>query len=173
MNIRHALKGYVFVVGIFAAIIVALITLNIFFQQSLKRETAEQFNSQQILLAKTEASRIERYFNILKEDLIQYVQIAAMINLPRETDFRKITDSACRHMGDIKRRVVLLDNQGKIRFTRGTMAIQETDDRIFLGAVDEECHNDVRIRQDAKRVYLTAPICRSGSLQGAMVIFVD
>ena len=173
MNVRHALRGHVFAVGIFAAIILALVTLNIFFQRSLKMEMAEQFNDQQILLAKTEASRIERYFNIVKEDLLQYVQIAAMINLPRETDFRIITDSVCRHIGDIKRRVVLLDNQGKIRFTRGTMAIQETDDRIFLRAVNEGCHNDVHMHQDAKRVYLTAPICRSGSLQGAMVIFVD
>ncbi len=172
MNVRHALRGYVFIVGIFAAIILTLIALNIFFQRSLKMEVAEQFNDQQILLAKTEASRIERYFNIVKEDLLQFVQIAAIIN-PRETDFRIITDPVCRHIGDIRRRVVFLDSEGKILFTRGTMAIQETDDRIFRMAVNEGCHNDVRIHQDAKRVYLSAPICRSGSLQGAMVIFVD
>lgn len=173
MNIRNALRGYVFIVGIFVAIVLALVTLNIFFQRSLKMEMAEQFNDQQILLATTEASRIERYFNIIKEDLLQFVQIAAMINLPRETDFRIITDPVCRHIGDIKRRVVLLDNQGKIRFTRGTTAIQETDDRIFRMAINEGCHDDVRIHQDAKRVYLAAPICRSGSLLGALVIFVD
>lgn len=173
MNVRQAVRGYVLVVGIFAVIILALVTLNIFFQRSLKMEMAEQFNDQQILLAKTEASRIERFFNVVKEDLLQFVQIAAMINLPRETDFRIITDPICRHIGDIKRRIILLDNQGKIRFTRGTMAIQETDDRIFLTAVNEGCHDDVRILQDARRVYLTAPICRSGSLQGVIVIFVD
>jgi signal transduction histidine kinase len=173
MNIKHALRGYVFVVGIFGAIILALVTLNIFFQRSLRMEMAEQFNDQQIILAKTEAARIERFFDIVKEDLLQYVQVAAMMNLPREADFRTITDSACRHIGEVKRRVALLDSQGKIRFTRGTMAIQETDDRIFLTAVSEGCHNDVRIHQDATRVSLTAPICRSGALHGAMVILVD
>jgi signal transduction histidine kinase len=173
MNVRQTIRGYVVILGIFAAIILALVTLNIFFQRSLKTEMAEQFNHQQLLLAKTEALRIESYLNVVKEDLLHFVQIAAKINLPREADFRIITDSVCRHIGDIKRRVVFLDTQGEVRFTRGTMAIQETDDRIFLAAVKEGCQGDVRISQDAKRVYLTAPICRSGSLQGAMVIFLD
>ncbi|HYQ48335.1 MAG TPA: cache domain-containing protein, partial [Thermodesulfovibrionales bacterium] len=170
---RQTLRGYGVVVAMFMVGIVALVSLNIFYQRSLKMEMAEQFNHQQLLLAKTEALRIESYLNVVKEDLLHFVQIASMINLPREADFRIITDSVCRHIGDIKRRVVFLDAQGAVRFTRGTMPIQETDDRIFLMAVKDGCQNDVRIHQDAKRVYLTAPICRSNSLYGAMVIFLD
>lgn len=173
MNVRQTLRGYGAVVGMFMVGVLALVSLNIFYQRSLKMEMAEQFNHQQLLLAKTEALRIESYLNVVKEDLLHFVQIAAMINLPREADFRIITDSVCRHIGDIKRRVVFLDSQGAVRFTRGTMPIQETDDRIFLMAAKDGCQNDVRIYQDTKRVYLTAPICRSNSLYGAMVIFLD
>ena len=175
MNMRETLKrkGYLVIVGIFAAIMLSLVTLNIYFQRSLKMEMAQQFNHQQLLLAKTEALRLESYLNVIKEDLLHFVQIAAVINLPQEKDFRLITDSVCRHIGDIKRRVVFLDAQGQVRFTRGTMPIQETDDRIFLMAVKGGCLSDERMHQDEKRVYITAPICRSGSLLGALVIFLD
>ena len=173
MILKNAFKSYYGIAGIFAAITLSLIALNISYQRSLEMEMAEQFNSQQLLLAKTEASRIESYLNVVKEDMLHFIQMAAMINLPQESDFRLITNSICRHIGDIKRRVVFLDTRGQIRFTRGTMGIQETDDRIFQIAVQGGCQNEPRIYQDTKRIYFTAPICRSGSLAGAMVIFLD
>lgn len=173
MNLKNAFRSYAGSIGIFLAVAASLVALNIFYQRSLKMEMAEQFNNQQLLLAKTEALRIESYLNVIKEDMLHFVQIAAMMNLPRESDFRIITDSVCRHIGDIKRRVVFLDNRGQIRFTRGTMAIQETDDRIFHTAVQGGCQSGSKIYHDTKRIYFTTPICRSGSLDGAMVIFLD
>lgn len=173
MNPKKALKGYVSIISIFVTITLALVALNVFYQRSLKMEMAEQFNNQQLLLAKTEALRIESYLTVIKEDLLHFVQIAASINLPRESDFRLITDSVCRHIGDIKRRVVFLDTQGKIRFTRGTMPIQETDDRIFHSAIQWGRQSESRVYHDTTRIYFTSPIYRSGSLSGAMVIFID
>ena len=173
MNLKNAFKGYLGISGFFIAITLSLVALNFFYQRSLKMEMAEQFNNQQLLLAKTEALRIESYINVVKEDMLHFVQVAAMLNLPRESDFRIITNSICKHIGDIKRRVVFLDAQGQIRFTRGTMAIQEGDDNIFHAAIQGGCQNESRIYQDAKRLYFTTPICRSGSLAGAMVIFLD
>lgn len=173
MTSRTALKGYASIISIFVAITLSLIALNIFYQRSLKMEMAEQFNNQQLLLAKTEALRIESYLSVIKEDLLHFVQIAASMNLPQESDFRLITDSVCRHIGDIKRRVVFLDTQGQIRFTRGTMPIQETDDRIFHNAIQWGRQSESRIYHDTKRIYFTSPIYRSGALSGAMVIFID
>ena len=173
MKVRHALRGYVVFVGIFAAIILALVTLNIYFQRSLKMEMAEQFNHQQLLLAKTEALRIESYLSVIKEDMLHVAQFAAMMNLPKEADFRLLTDAVCRHIGDLKRRVVFLDSEGRIRFTRGTMAIQELDDKYFAKAVKSGCQDDILIEQGLKRLRLTAPVCRSGSLTGALMVFID
>jgi signal transduction histidine kinase len=173
MNVKNAFKGYAGIIGIFAAVTLSLVVLNVFYQRSLKMEMAEQFNNQQLLLAKTEALRIESYLGVIKEDMLHFAQVAAMINLPKETDFRLITDSICMHIGEIKRRVVFLDIQGGVRFTRGTMPVQETDDRIFHAALQGGCQSEARIYQDTKRIYFTAPICRSGALAGAMVIFLD
>jgi len=173
MNLKSALRGYMGIIAMFAAITLSLVALNIFYQRSLKMEMAEQFNNQQLLLAKTEALRIESYLNVVKEDMHHFIRVASMINLPTESNFRLITDSVCRHIGDIKRRVVFLDTKGQVRFTRGTMAIQETDDSIFHAAVQGGCQSEGRVYQDAKRIYFSAPICRAGSLDGALVIFID
>ena len=167
------MKGYIIIISILVVLALSLIALNVSFQRTLQIEMAEQFNKQQLLIAKAEASNIQTYLNVVKEDMLHVVQLAAVMNLSREEDFRLLTDSSCRHMGDVKRRVVFLDNQGKIRFTRGTMAIEETDDRFFSRAIENGCRSDVLIQQDKKRVYLTAPLCHSGSLRGALMIFID
>jgi signal transduction histidine kinase len=79
----------------------------------------------------------------------------------------------CRHIGDIRRRVVFLDREGRIRFTRGTMAIQELDDKYFTKAVKGGCQDEILIEQGLKRLRLSAPVCRSGSLTGALMVFID
>ena len=167
------MKRYLVIVGILTVIILSLVALNVFFQQSLQKEMAEHFNNQQLLLAKTEASRIESYLSVIKEDLLHVAQIAAVMNVPKEADFRLLTDAVCRHIGDIKRRVVFLDSQGSVRFTRGTMAIQELDDKYFKQAVKSGCQNEVLIEQGAKRLRLTAPVCQSESLRGSLMVFID
>ncbi|MBS1233154.1 MAG: hypothetical protein H6R42_808, partial [Nitrospirae bacterium] len=167
------MKGYIVIIGILAVIIISLIALNVSFQRTLQIEMAEQFNKQQLLIAKTEASNIQSYLNVIKEDMLHVAQLVAVRNVSKEEDFRMLTDSSCRHIGDIKRRVVFLDSQGKILFTRGTMAVKETDDRLFANAVKNGCQSDALIQQGKKRVYLTAPVCRSGSLTGALMVFID
>ena len=167
------MKRYLVIVGILAVIILSLVALNVFFQRSLQMEMAEQFNNQQLLLAKTEASRIEGYLSVIKEDILHVAQMAAVMNVPKEADFRLLTDAVCRHIGDIKRRVVFLDSQGSIRFTRGTMAIQELDDKYFMQAVKSGCQSNVVIEQGMKRLRLTAPVCQSDSLRGALIVFID
>ena len=77
------MKGYIIIIAILAIIISSLISLNVFFQQALQKEMAEQFNNQQLLLAKTEALRIEGYLNVVKEDMLHVAQIAAVSNVPK------------------------------------------------------------------------------------------
>lgn len=173
MKERKAMRGYIFIIGILAVILLSLVVLNVSFQRTLQVEMAEQFNKQQLLIAKTEASNIQTYLNVVKEDMLHVVQLAGVMNISREEDFRLLTESFCRHIGDIKRRVVFLDNQGKVLFTRGTMPIKETDDRIFVNAVKIGCQGDALIQQGRTRVYLTAPVCRAGSPAGALMVFID
>ena len=173
MKERKGMRGYIFIIGILAIILLSLVALNFSFQRTLQMEMAEQFNKQQLLIAKTEASNIQSYLNVVKEDMLHVVQLASVMNITKEEDFRMLTDSSCRHIGDVKRRVVFLDNQGRIRFTRGTMPIGELDDRIFSNAVKIGCQSDAVIQQGKKRVYLTAPVCRSGSPIGTLMVFID
>ncbi|HAM52587.1 MAG TPA: hypothetical protein DCP92_18510 [Nitrospiraceae bacterium] len=167
------MKGYIGIIGILVIIISSLIALNVSFHRTLQLEMAEQFNHQQLLLAKTEASNIQSYLNVVREDVLHVAQIAAVINVSKEGDFRLLTDAVCRHIADVKRRIVFLDDQGNIRFTRGTMPVEELDDRHFFDAVKRGCQGDVLIQQGTRRIYLTAPVCHSNSLVGALVVFID
>jgi len=49
------MKGYLLIIVTLVVVISALITMNIFFQQSLQTEMAEQFSEQQSLLSKQSA----------------------------------------------------------------------------------------------------------------------
>uniref|UniRef100_UPI002FDA1314 hypothetical protein n=1 Tax=Dissulfurispira sp. TaxID=2817609 RepID=UPI002FDA1314 len=61
------MKSYLFIVGTLIAVISALITLNVFFQQSLQMDMAEQFNKQQSLLSKSIADNIGAYLYFIKQ----------------------------------------------------------------------------------------------------------
>jgi signal transduction histidine kinase len=53
------------------------------------------------------------------------------------------------------------------------MAIQELDDKYFAKAVKSGCQDEILIEQGLKRLRLSAPVCRSGSLTGALMVFID
>jgi len=59
-------KTNIFLFGLVLFIISLIITLNIFFQQSYQSEMAEQFNRQQLLIAKSVAKNLE--------DLMQHME---------------------------------------------------------------------------------------------------
>ena len=64
------MKSYLLIIGTLIVVISALITLNVFFQQSLQTEMAEQFNSQQLLLSRSIAEHIKSYLQSSKEDIL-------------------------------------------------------------------------------------------------------
>jgi len=64
------MKSYLLIIGTLIVVISALITLNVFFQQSLQTEMAEQFNNQQFLLSRSIADNIKAYLQSSKEDIL-------------------------------------------------------------------------------------------------------
>jgi hypothetical protein len=62
-------------------IISLIITLNVFFQQTYQSEMAEQFNSQQLLIAKSIASRMERALQHAETETVMLGQYVAAKDL--------------------------------------------------------------------------------------------
>ena len=86
------MKGYIIIIGILAVIISALITLNIFFQQTLQMEMAEQFNKQQLLLANAEASNIQSFVNGLKDELWHIAVVVSGMKIREKREFSRLVN---------------------------------------------------------------------------------
>jgi len=69
------MKLNIFLIFLILVIISFVITLNIFFQQNYQQEMAEQFNRQQLLIAKTISSSIEGEFDHLEEELESFSRL--------------------------------------------------------------------------------------------------
>lgn len=63
------MKGYFYIILPIALVLSVLLTLNVFFQQSLQQEVAEQFNILQAFSAEVAASQLKTNLEVLSEEL--------------------------------------------------------------------------------------------------------
>ncbi len=167
------MKAYFVIIGVLAVIIASLIALSVSFQKTLQMETAEQFNKQQQLLAYAEASGIQAYLDSLKNEILHIAYFASMSHISKEKDFAPLTNMVFREMGTEHRRIELLDNQGKILFGRGDLAIEGRRGKSFVDETESGCPGGAVIEHNTKRFFIVAPVCRPGSAAGAVVLSVD
>ena len=114
------MKGYILIIGILAIIISALVTLNIFFQQSLQMEIAEQFNKQQLLLSRTIADNIKSYINSVKEESVELAhELSEDTVMSREKFFARV-ENELNHKGMVKATVGVVDKGGGMLFLKGS-----------------------------------------------------
>ena len=114
------MKGYILIIGILAIIISALVTLNIFFQQSLQMEIAEQFNKQQLLLSRTIADNIRSYISSVKEEAVELAHELSEDTVMSREKFLARAESELNHKGMVKATVGVVDRQGRILFLKGS-----------------------------------------------------
>ncbi|MDP3111072.1 MAG: hypothetical protein Q8M71_03080, partial [Thermodesulfovibrionales bacterium] len=117
------MKGYLLIIGTLIVIISALITLNIFFQQSLQMEVAEQFNKHQLLLSTSTANNIKSYFYFLKEEIVEFARELSEKGIENETAFDVLIANELKHKRLIKTNVGILDAGGNILFYRGDKSL--------------------------------------------------
>ncbi len=170
---RNEMKGYIIIVGILVVVVLALMTLSIFFQRTLEMEMAEQFNRQQLLLAHAEAANIQDYLAGIRDDMKHIAGLASLFDVRKETDFRSMTNVFFDDARSVKKRVQVLDGKGKVLFSRGNKAVDGPEEKILLDGVRRLCPGDVLIQQDMKRFSIVAPVCRYEAFLGAMVLSLD
>jgi len=113
------MKGYLLIIGTLIVIISVLITLNVFFQQSLQMEMAEQFNKQQFLLSKSIADNIKTYFYHLEEEVLLALNVLSKTDFKSGEDFNRITNKILKEEELIKTNLGMLSPEGDIIFFKG------------------------------------------------------
>ena len=164
------MKSYKMIIGTLAVIILSLVTLSIFFERTLQREMAEQFNKQQLLLANAQASNIQEYLGRMKEEMLHIAQSVSLLNIRNDADLKFITEGVVKDSSIIKKQVEFLDRRGEILFSRGNVHAEGPDAKKIIERAKGLCPGDVLIQQDTKMLTMIAPVCRLDSFTGAVMI---
>lgn len=167
------MKGYIIIIGILALVVSALITLNIFFQETLQMEMAEQFNKQQLLLANAEASNIQSYVNSLKDELWHISAVVSALQIKKEKDFFRIAEEFFKEKDLVKTDIVFFDSAGGIIFSRGEVPIEKSGKKDLLEKSKGFCSGGMMVEQNSKRLNIITPICRMNSFEGAVLLSLN
>ncbi len=166
-------KGYIVIISILVIIAVSVISLNISFHWALQIEMAEQFNKQQLLLARAEASNIQAYIGRVKDEMSRIAQFVSLLRINNETLYEFLVNGFFQDLGRVKMGIKFLDSNGKTLFSHGTLMIERPSNRDFIETAKEFCPSEPLITQDTKNVHILTPVCRFNSLTGAIVTSID
>jgi len=164
------MKGYVIIIGILVLVVSALITLNIFFQQTLQMEMAEQFNKQQLLLATAEASNMQSFVNSLRDELWQIAVVVSGLRIKEKQEFSRLVAEFFKGTDMIKKDIVFFDTAGAVIFSRGEMALGKPEMKALLEKTKGLCPGSTLIQQDSKKLWIAAPVCRESLFEGVVIL---
>ncbi len=160
---------------IFAVFIVSLIiTLNIFFQQNYQSEMAEQFNRQQLLIAKSVAKSIEGHVEHIEEETIAFCSLLA----ERGFDGRNMEEFVNTAFAELKEEIVInlkiIDNQGRLRYSSSGESLTGNDLEFYKAGHDVKNGKVLFLDRIAeqKKLVLVAPVGRSAERKGMLIVDV-
>lgn len=164
------MKTHFLIIGILVLIVSIIISLNIFFQQSLQVEMAEEFNKQQLLIADSIANNVSNQILLLREQAA-----AAAERLGREPDISldRVGTIAAKIAADsngLEVGVAVLSAKGDIIFRKGD---GETFARISAqvrGRAGDFKDHDAFLVESDPLVAVVAPIAYRTSRIGYMVL---
>lgn len=165
------MKGYIFIIGILIIIVSALITLNIFFQNTLQFEMAAQFNKQQLLLARSIAETIGSYISFMKEEVAEISHELSERGRFDKKEFESIVKGELKHKGIVKADTGLLNDKGEILFSLGDKEVL----RQYLPDISKKSRE---IEKDGTTVIelpsmlaLVSPVYRGNERAGTFFLF--
>lgn len=168
------MRTHILILGLVVIIIVSVILLNVSFHRKLEQEMAEQFNKQQLLLARAEASDIKAVVDRVKDEVFR---IAELVSLPRISDEKLYESLAIGFLKDVRKAktgIQFLNSEGKAIFTAGNWTMDSPGNQDFAWkSLKLSCPSEVLVRQDGNRVYIAQPVCHLDSLAGAVVASLD
>jgi C4-dicarboxylate-specific signal transduction histidine kinase len=170
------MKSRILILSIFILLVSFLITLNVIFHESLREELAEQYNKQQLLIAKTVADSIYRTLDHIKEEGVTLAKLLAKRGLAREGIGDFISTAFEEVNIEMKNTIVLTDSEGRIIYSTVRGLSLSDDDRQLLqksrGLKDGEVYFTERIRME-RRLKMTTPIVKEDHLLGFLLVTID
>ncbi len=169
---RKELKTNISLLILVIFVISLIITLNIFFQQSYQSEMAEQFNRQQLLIAKSTAKNIEAEIQRLEEEALSFARFISDRGVDDKNLKEFVSIALAEAREDININIKLLDSKGRMEYT----SLGESPDNKDLGLFEmakkvtpgEMRYFDM-LAEDRKFIMLT-PIARTAEARGVLIM---
>ncbi len=168
------MKGYLLIIGTLVVVISALITLNIFFQQSLQMEIAQQFNRQQFLLARSIADNIKAYIHFMKEEVLSVSNVIAKMDIKDKKNFEWLNNEIIRNKGIIKADLGVVSINGDIIFFEGDKKpLNSILSRDILPFKPSDGLSETVISESSNNIYIMSPVYKQGALKEMVFLSVN
>lgn len=153
-------------------IISLVITLNIFFQQSYQSEMAEQFNRQQLLIAKSVAKNIEDDMQHFEETVLSFSRLLGDRGL-HDGSLGSFVDNGFPEIREnININIKIFDEKGHLRYSSFSETVTP-DDRELLVEARRTGQGRVLYRNRLiaeRKLVLAAPVMRAKEQRGVLII---
>lgn len=166
------MKTNIFLFALAVFIISLIITLNIFFQQSYQSEMAEQFNRQQLIIAKSIAKSIEEDILHIEARTLSLARLIA----ERKQDNRNLEGCISNSYSGLKEEtssnIKILDSSGKVVYSSLGESLKPRDSELFQmmkrSPVMKVQYKDLLATD--RKIIMIAPITGPSGLQGALIL---
>lgn len=166
------MKSYLLIVSTLIVVISALITLNVFFQQSLQMEMAEQFNKQQLLLSKSIADHIGAYLYFVKQDVIHIANMLSKRGISNKKDMDWLASDALRKKGIIETTLGILDVKGNTVFFEGDNSLLKPVAINILEQAKRTMSGNTTIMETPHMIYIISPLYSRNNMQGTIFLSI-
>ncbi|MBF0559041.1 MAG: cache domain-containing protein [Nitrospirae bacterium] len=159
------MKSHILIIAILIAVISGLITLNIFFQQSLQMDMAEQFNRQQLLHSRLITENIKSFIQEEREELVLIAHLMSESDIRSNTDLPKVTKKlASFHKESLDKKFGLVGERGKLFFYQGDRQIMKPSMKDMIAAAQGMEPNTTRLLETTSFLSIVSPVYKQGAL---------
>ena len=171
------MKNKIVIISIFIFLVSLLITVNVFFQESLRSELAVQYNHQQLLIARTVADSIHNAVKHLEDEFVSVARLLSVRGIQEREGLGVFVLSAFEEEDmDMDITLAVLDENGKQVFSLPKDNTLSKDDmELFEKSRDLESGNvyfSERLKKD-KTLNMTTPIRKGEEILGALLLSVS
>ena len=161
---------FLFILVIF--IISLIITLNMFFQQSYQSEMAEQFNRQQLLIAKSVAKSIEGDIQHIDAETLSLSRLLGEGRLSGRTMEESVYTAYVDLSEDVNVTVKVLDSNGKLTFSSHGQPVTPEDMKNFKNVSSLPPGKVTYVDQLAqeRKIKLLTPIIQGSLPKGLLIM---
>ncbi len=165
------MKGYFLIIGILIIVVSALITLNIFFQNTLQLEMAAQFNKQQLLLARSIAGTIGSYISFMKEEVSEISHELSEKEVISNEDYISLVKGELRHKGIVHADTGFFNKKGEIQFVLGDREVIKKYSPDLLNEGRGIGEGESKLIELPSMLAIVSPVYRNGQYSGTVFFF--